>query len=89
MARFLVVKDNIGCLELNNNPFIEGATGNKALDKVLPINMIGVIKRVRAWEEPDFVLQKLVGKVHRETNGGYIVGYKYHHPTISKEQNNA
>lgn len=89
MARFLVVQDNMNCLVLRGDPFIEGATGNKAIDSVLPLHMIGLVKRVRAWEEPDFILQKINKFTRREVSGGYVVGYKYHQPTITKVQNNA
>jgi hypothetical protein len=82
MKRYLVAKDNLGIITTS---FIDGATGNRALDSALPDHMIGKVKRVRAWEEPDFILQQVVKRSGETLISGPRCGYKYHHPTITRE----
>lgn len=81
MARWLVVKDNTGLIK---DTFLNGKSGTAALDSALPVHMIGKVRRRREWEEPDFILQKLVKRVG-VLEGGLICGYKYHKPTITRE----
>lgn len=82
MSRWLVIKDELGVLP---HPFIDGeVTAVGAINHALPVHMIGIAKRVRAWENPDFMLQKVVKRAGESLVAGPVCGYKYHHPTITK-----
>ena len=73
---------------LSDYTIISGKTGVEALNKYLPDNYIGVVKRIRAWESEDYIIQKLEYK--QGSNGldwyrvGSRYGYKYHHPNIER-----
>lgn len=64
---------------------IRGKSGTAALDEALPVHMIGKVKRVRAWDDADFKLQRIVKKAGQYQTAGPCVGYKYHHPRIIKQ----
>jgi len=82
MSRWLVVKDELGVLP---HPFIDGGiTGVGAINAALPARMIGVAKRIRAWERPDFVIQKVIKRAGETSLVGPACGYKYHKPTITR-----
>lgn len=70
---------------LDEYEVIEGKTGIDALNKYLPEHMVGVVKRVRAWEEPDFIIQKFYEKDGRRYSRFPKVGYTYKHPQITKK----
>ena len=75
---------------LDDYKIIEGKSGVDALNNSLPNYMIGKVKRVRGWEEPEYCLQKLEYKDGSNGKDWYRVGsrywYKYHHPKIYKEK---
>ena len=75
---------------LDDYKIIEGKSGVDALNNSMPVHMIGKVKRVRGWEEPEYCLQKLEYKDGSNGKDWYRVGsrywYKYHHPKIYKEK---
>ena len=87
MRQYLVIKSIAGTINSGsiNTSFIDGTNGNSALNNALPDHMIGKVKRVRAWEEPDFILQRVIKRSGETLLAGPVCGYKYHHPTITRQ----
>jgi len=81
MSRWLVVKDELGVLP---TPFITGDHGTSAIEAVLPDHFIGKVYRIRQWETPDFILQKVKKIAGQTVTSGPRCGYKYHKPTITR-----
>jgi len=81
MCKFLIVQNNT---ILIFPTFIEARTGIAALEKNMPDHLIGRIKRIRAWDKPDYILRK-VSEVSGKTSVGPAIGYKYHKPTITRQ----
>lgn len=81
MSEYLVVRDNFNVIK---KPFIKGNTGSGALNTETPTHMIGLIKRVRAFEYADFILQRVSHHVGSYQAVGPRLGYKYHHPRITR-----
>ena len=67
----------------SDTPIIEGKSGVEALNNWLPLHMIGVVKRVRGWEEPEYCLQRIM-EIDGEQYLSRKVWYKYHHPKIER-----
>jgi len=81
MNTYLIVNNNTKVLIPS---FIKGSTGIAALEEKMPVHFIGRIKRIRAWEEPDYILRKIT-KNFGNSSEGPAIGYKYHKPTITRE----
>jgi len=81
MSQWLVVRNETF---IKLPAFIEARTGIAALEKNMPDHLIGRIKRIRAWDKPDYTLRK-VSKVSGKTSVGPAIGYKYHKPTITRQ----
>jgi len=81
MCKFLIVR-NETFIKLPE--FIKGRTGIAALEKNMPDHLIGRIKRIRAWDQPDYILRK-VSEVSGKNSVGPAIGYKYHKPTITRQ----
>lgn len=81
MSRWLVVKDELAVLP---HPFITGISGVGAINESLPDHMIGIVKRVRQWERPDFILQQVIRHAGETVTSGPRCGYKYHKPIITR-----
>ncbi len=79
MKRYLVFRNH------TSHPLsqiIEGSSGCDAINKALPVHMVGVVRRVRAWEAPDFILTRVITQQGIDFSAGLHLGYKYHPPTI-------
>lgn len=81
MSRWLVVQDSLSVIP---SPFISGKNGVGAINDCLPPNMIGIVKRVRQWEQPDFILQRVIHRAGETFKSGPQCGYKYHKPIITR-----
>lgn len=81
MSTYLVVRDDTKTIQ---TPTITGITGTRALNEATPVHMIGMVKRVRAFEEADFILQRIAKHAGQYQNAGPQLGYKYHHPRIER-----
>lgn len=81
MSRWLVVQDSLGAIP---SPFISGKSGVDAIEQHLPDHMIGKVRRRREWEQPDFILQRVIQRAGETFKSGPECGYKYHKPVITR-----
>jgi hypothetical protein len=79
MKRYLVFRNYT---KYPLDQMIRGSNGCDAISKALPVHMVGAVRRVRAWETPDFILTRVITQQGIDFSAGLHLGYKYHPPII-------
>lgn len=64
---------------------LEGKSGVDALDNYEGFShLIGRFRRIRAWETPEYCLQRVIERDGQLYSQGSKYWYRYHHPKIDR-----